>query len=168
VVRIAGRTGPYFEVLAAPSPDDPSQTVKVGVRNDTFQRYRKHGLVTSIAQYFGIVQEGLAETQHLFRGLERPLMHDADMDADERVLVYAWRPYCDYEWSGGPWDGNIIPREPPPNRVFVVLVKEEKPNEFGVYGSIEKWNWIMEDSRLKDAPVEWDVRYGKKLWSKPR
>jgi hypothetical protein len=95
-------------------------------------------------------------------------MHDADMDADERVLVYAWRPYSDYEWSGGPWDGNIIRREPPLNRVFVVLVKEEKPNEFGVYGSIEKWNWIMEDSRLKDAPVEWDVRYGKKLWSKPR
>jgi hypothetical protein len=52
--------------------------------------------------------------------------------------------------------------------VFVVLVKEEKPNEFGVYGSIEKWNWIMEDTRLKDAPVEWDVRYGKKLWSRPR
>ena len=167
-MRISGRTGPYFEILEAPSPENPAQKVSLGVRYDTFLRLVKLGLGTPVAQYYNIVQGGLIGAEHAFRGLERPLMHDGDMDADETVIIYSWRPNRDWEWQGSRFSEQVISSEPPSNRVFVVLVREEPPNAFGVFGSIEKWNWIMEDTELKDAPVEWNVRYGKKLWSKSR
>jgi hypothetical protein len=165
-VRIAGPAGPYFEIITAPSPAEPRLTVNLGFRSENFHRYMKFGLATSVAQYYGIVQVGLMGAQHLFRGLERPLMHDADMDADKNILIYAWRPKWDYEWEGTPWDGLPMPKVPREKRVFVVLVRIEECPEFNVYGSIEKWNWIMEDPELKDAPVEWNLRYAQKLWSR--
>jgi hypothetical protein len=126
----------------------------------------KFGLATYVAQYYQLIRNEMMDTQHVFRGLERPLMLDGDMDADKSVLIYAWRPKWDYEWEGTPWDGRPIPKVPPLKRVFVVLVRVEECLEFNVFGSIEKWNWVMEDSELKDAPVEWNLRYAEKLWSR--
>lgn len=160
------RIEPYFEFVDAPSPEDPSQTVKLGIRPFTFRRFVDLGFATGLAQYYGIVQDGLIVAEHAFRGLQRPLMLGDDMNADQTVVIYAWRPQFDCEWSGYPWDGNVVRLEPPPNRVFVVLVREEPANEFGVSGSIEKWNWVAEDSELRGAPIEWQARYRERLWSR--
>jgi len=140
--------------------------VKFGVRQGTFQQYAALSLRTPIAQYYGIVQDGLFQTQHVFRGLNRPLLHDGDMKADETVLVYTWRSPIDWEWAGTPQYGRPLPVDPPPGRVFVVLVREEEPNENDVVGSIERWNWVREDPLLSHAPVGWEQRYGRKLWSR--
>jgi hypothetical protein len=51
-------------------------------------------------------------------------------------------------------------------RVFVVLVREELPNNHGIVGSIERWNWVREDPILPHAPVDWQDRYREKVWSK--
>lgn len=166
LVRISGRTGPYFEILEARSPDSPSEKVHLGVRYDTFRRYATLGLSSAIAQYYGIVQDGLMDAKHAFRGLVRPLMHNGDADADRTVIIYSWRPEADWEWRGDRFSGQVVRLEPPTHRVFVVLVREEEPGEFGVAGSIEKWNWIMEDLDLSEAPVEWGMRYGEKLWTR--
>ena len=163
-MRISGRAGPYFEILEAPSPENPAQKVNFGVRYEFFRRYIGLGLGSSIAQYYNIVRNGLMDARHAFRGLERPLMHNGDMDADRTVIIYSWRPKTDWEWRGDRFSGEVVSVEPPANRVFVVLVRAQSPDEFGVSGSIERWNWIMEDSGLRDAPVEWAVRYGEKLW----
>jgi hypothetical protein len=56
--------------------------------------------------------------------------------------------------------------EPLPGRVFVVLVREEPPNTENVIGSIERWNWVEEDTDLPGAPLEWSERYEEKLWSR--
>jgi hypothetical protein len=77
----------------------------------------------------------------------------------------------DAVWSGGKIGGNPTVRPASPNRVFVVLVREEKqPNRYddigNIFGSIERWNWIKEDPLLPHAPIDWRERYGEKLWSK--
>lgn len=162
----AEKTGSYFDVVDAPSPDDPSKTVRLGIRRLTFHRYRDLGFATGIAQYYGIVQDGLIVAEHAFRGVQRPLMLGNDTNADQTVVVYSWRPEFDCEWSGYPWDGNVVRLEPPSNRVFVVLVREEAENDLGVSGSIEKWNWVAEDGELKGAPIDWQVRYKQHLWSR--
>ena len=166
-VRIEGPVGPYFEVIEAPSPQNPGNMVRLGVRQDAFLRRVRRIRTTLIAQYYGIIQDGLVIAAHAFRGLKRPLSHGSDMNADEDVLIYAWRPEFDYEWIGNPHDGQEYRHDPPPGRVFVALVREEpQPNEFNVAGSVEHWNWVSEDSGLKQAPIDWEKRYQKKLWSR--
>lgn len=74
-------------------------------------------------------------------------------------------------WAGSQFDGNAIRKTPPPKRVFVVLVREEKqPNDYegvgSIFGSIEKWNWVKEDPELPSAPIDWQERYETRLWSR--
>jgi len=140
--------------------------VKLGLREESFQQILHHNLNSLIAQYYGMVQDGLLNAMHAFKGLKRPLMLGDDMQADQGVVVYSWRPQFDFFWSGSRFEGEPIRKTPPPGRVFVVLTREEaQPNEFSVFGSIERWNWIKEDPNLPHAPVEWSERYGTHLWS---
>ena len=157
---------PYFDIVDALSPQDCETTVKLGVRHETFQRNVNLKLSTMIAQYYGIVKDGLIIAEHAFRGLKRPLLHADDMHADESVVVYAWRPTFDYEWTGYRHDGKITSLVPPPGRVFVVLVREMPIDSWGVSGTIERWNWVREDPELRHAPVDYRERYKEPLWSK--
>ncbi|MFZ3212372.1 MAG: hypothetical protein WA188_12740 [Terriglobales bacterium] len=170
-MRPIQRVGPYVDITEARDPLNPALVVKLGLRGDSFQQSVRSALATTIAQYYGIVQDGLLNAIHLFKGLKRPLMHGDDKEADKSVLVYSWRPEFDCVWTGSQFDGNAIRKTPPPNRVFVVLVREEKqPNAYegvgSVLGSIEKWNWIKEDPALPHAPIDWQERYGTRLWSR--
>lgn len=165
-MRSIRRLGPYADALEAPSPDDPKTVVKLGVRSETFRYYQERRLNSAIAQYYGIVQDGMPSAWHAFRGLNRPLMDADDVHADQRVVVYTWRSPDDYEWAGTPQCGHPVRMEPPPRRVFVVLVRQEDPNEYGLFGSIDRWNWVREDPGLSQAPVDWSKRYGTKLWSR--
>lgn len=159
--------GLYQDLVEAPSPLDPRRTVTLGIRRDTFQQYAKRGLLWAIAQYYGIVQDGLLQAHHCFRGLKRRLMLGDDMHADESVLIYTWRPTDDYEWNGTAQDGMPRPINPAPaGLVFAVLAREETPDENGVIGSIEHWNWVREDPNIPHAPVDWRERYGSNLWSR--
>lgn len=88
------------------------------------------------------------------------------MDVDERVVVYTWRSLFAVTWVAGQFSGDIMRRAAPPGVVFVVLVREEEANEAGIYGSLERWNWIEEDPELPQAPVAWATRYGRRLWSR--
>jgi hypothetical protein len=163
--------GPYGDIVDARSPQDPVLAVKLGLRRDNFDRVLHHSLPTAVAQYYGIVQHGLFQAVHAFKGLNRPLMHGDDMEADKSILVYSWRPENDYVWIGSRFDGKVISKTPPSGRVFVVLVREEpEPNKYTgvgtIFGSIEKWNWVKEDPTFPHAPVDWQERYTSKLWSR--
>jgi hypothetical protein len=169
-MRAIQPVGPYADVNEARDPSNSALVVKLGVGRDSFQQNVQNALATSIAQYYGIVQDGLLSAVHCFRGLKRPLMQDDDKDADKTFLVYSWRSEVDYVWPGSRFGGLPITKIPPPSRVFVVLVKEEAPADFpghgSIVGSIEKWNWIKEDPKLLHAPIDWEQRYEKKLWSR--
>jgi hypothetical protein len=164
-MRAVQQAGTYKDTVDALSPLDPKSTVKLGITTETFRMYQQRRFTTAIAQYYGIVQDGLSLAQHAFRGLRRPLMHNGDVDADRSVLVYTWRSLVDYVWDGSPQAGAPKLMVPPPGRVFAVLVREQENKDGGVYGSIERWNWVEEDPELPHAPVAWAQRYGKKLWS---
>lgn len=164
--------GPYRDVTEARAPENPASVVNVGVRQDSFEQVLHHNLFTAVAQYYGIVQDGMLNAVHLFKGLKRPLMHADDKEADKSVLVYSWRPPMDCVWSPSRFDGNVILRSAPSGRVFVVLVREEREpltkyhNVGTIVGSVEKWNWVKEDPTLPEAPVDWQERYAEKLWSR--
>jgi hypothetical protein len=157
------KLGPYKDVIEAPGLEDHGKIVKIGLRGDGFPLLT----LSAIGQYYGLVQEGLIAARHLFRGLNRALDFDGDMNADQSVFAYTWRPAFDFEWSGSR-DGGSPQRigSPPGNRVFAVLVRQAEPNEHEVVGSIEHWSWIREDRRLPGAPVEWEQRYKERLWSR--
>jgi hypothetical protein len=170
-MRTIRPVGPYRDVTEARAPDNHALVVNLGLRKDSFEQVLHHNLLTVVAQYYGIVQDRLLDAVHSFRGLNRPLMHDDDQQADKNVVVYSWRPETDYVWVGSRLDGNPVRKIPPLGRVFVVLVREElQPNNYAevgtILGSIEKWNWIKEDPALPQAPIDWQARYGGKLWSR--
>jgi hypothetical protein len=158
--------GPYADTTDAHSPLDSSEVIRLGIPSETFHAFTKWGLATPVAQYYGIVQDQVTKACHVFRGLKRPLMYGGDMRADEKFLIYSWRPEFDYVWVGDRFHGNPERRSPPQGVVFVVLVQEDSPNEHSVHGSIVHWNWIKEDPKLPGAPVGWNERYKAKLWSK--
>jgi hypothetical protein len=170
-MRDIQRVGPYADIVVARSPADPEQTVKLGLGEACLQQNFRFGLSTAIAQYYGMVQDGMNSAVHLFQGIKRPLMYGNDKEVDKSVLVYSWRPVTDFMWAGSRFDGRVIRKVPPEGRVFVVLVMpESQPIDFPgvgkVMGSIEKWNWVKEDPFLSNAPVDWNKRYDKKLWSR--
>src|ERR1700733_1958848 len=130
-MRTVQPVGPYVDIVEARAPDKPVLVVKLGLREDSFAQVLHHNLYTAVAQYYGIVQDGLLEAVHAFKGLNRPLMHGEDMEADKNVIVYTWRSELDYVWTGSRFDGKPIRKIPPLNRVFVVLVREEQqPNVY--------------------------------------
>lgn len=166
------RVGPYLDIVEARDPLNSALVVKLGLREDSFKQLVQNGQKTPVAQYYGIVQDGILDAVHCFEGLKRSLLDgDEKIDVGGEVLVYSWRPVTDFVWSHSRFDGNPIPKVPPPNRVFVVLVrKEPQPNEFAgvgnVYGSIERWNWLKEDPARLGAPVGWGERYESRKWSR--
>jgi len=166
-MKTVQRIGPYVDIIEARSPYDPVLVVRLGLMDDNFNRICTKNFYTPVAQYYGIVQDGLLAAEHIFKGLKRPLMYGNDMEADQNVLIYSWRAKADYVWIGSRFDGKPVVKTPPPRRVFVVLVREEKEaNEFQVFGSIEHWSWVEEDRELPQAPVDCKNRYGAKLWSR--
>jgi len=158
--------GVYADIVDGLSPVEKDVTIKLGIRNETFRNYLNRRLRSAVAQYYGIVQDQLKSAEHTFRGLRRPLMLADDTHADQNVLIYSWCPQYDYEWIGSQFEGQPTRMEPLPGRVFVVLVREEPPNTENVIGSIERWNWVEEDTDLPGAPLEWSERYEEKLWSR--
>jgi hypothetical protein len=170
-MRNIRRIGPYVDFTEARAPSDSNLFVKLGVRETCFQQLSKYMLASTIAQYYGLVQDRLLSAVHFFEGIKRPLMHGDDKNVDKTVLVYSWRPEVDFEWEGSPFEGEVVERVPPQGRVFVVLVRPEvDPEEHlgvgKIFGSIEKWNWVKEDAALTGAPTELNDRYVRRVWSR--
>jgi hypothetical protein len=161
--------GPYADVVLASSPIliGGKALIEFGVKSETFQCLTERRLFSSIAQYYGLVQDGMQQTRHMFRGLKRPLAVAGNMNADQDVLIYSWKPRVDYEWVGTFFNGLPVERAPGNGMVFVVLVHihGEFDEGSGVKGDIVKWNWIREDQQLAEAPVGWEHRYEKHLGS---
>lgn len=157
---------PYKHVIEAPSPNDLTTKVKLGLRSGTFQASLQRSMGVKVAEYFAIVRDGLMSAHHCFRGVKREMADRYSMDLDQRIVVYTWRSPFAAAWVGSRFDGYVIQKAAPPGCVFAVLVREEDANEHGVFGSIEHWYWIDEDSAMPQAPVDWANRYRERLWSK--
>jgi len=136
----------------------------LGISKHALGAYAKRGQSVAIAQFFEIVAKGIKNTRYIFRGINRPL--STNKGSDRTVLVYVWKPSYDAEWAGSKFTGKPIRREPPKGVVFIVYVSiqdEERQAEEAI-GQIEQWNWVKEDKWLREAPVDWDERYGELVW----
>lgn len=158
--------GPYIEIVEAFSPGDASNRIHVGLLKDVYQQHNRLGLRSLRGQFYGIVRPGLLLALHCFQGLKRPLMVGSNKDGDENVFVYTWKPDDDFEWHGDAIQGTIIRLRPPQDSVYAVLVREHPLDGQGVSGVITRWNWIRKDDTLEGAPIDWQIRYKQKLWSR--
>jgi hypothetical protein len=151
------------------SVDDPNEpmVVKFGILQvDIMKRYDR-GQNCALAQFDSIVSPGLITSRHIFRGLNRPLYADGSMHADKDKLVHTWKPGWDFDWNDRFGRPRKLPA--PDNCVFVVLISRnirhlDKWRE--VYGWIDRWNWVDEDPKLPEAPLNWDSRYSNKLFTR--
>ena len=158
--------GPYWDVIVAPAPEDESAQIRLGVPQSVFDRLQATVQVTAIAQYYMLVHPHLRMAQRLFRGLRRNLMYGDDMDADQQILIYCWRPEKDWKWVGSR-HGTAPPesKTPPNGRIFIVLVRPHaEPDEHGVYGEVLKWNWVYGD--IADGPEDPGSRYSASVWTR--
>jgi len=150
------------------APGPPGKVVKLGV--ERLNRL-KLNLRTEISQYWGIIKPGLITAEHIFQGLERGLYYKGNMEADQDVFIYTWKPPLDFVWQGNRISGKPVGRDPSKDKVFAVLVcLYDSPVDtelFGqIRGSIEHWSWLKESDQLPSAPFNWEKRYGRKVWSK--
>lgn len=141
--------------------------VKLGMLSSEFQKYGERGQANLIAQFYKLVSPGMILSRHIFRGLERPLYCDENMEGDKNKLIYSRKPSFDYEWIGGK-SGKPIERVAPAGKVFTVIVSpnmRHKDKFSSIYGWIERWNWIEEDTGLSEAPMNWVDRYKEKIYT---
>ena len=134
--------------------------------------YRARGQGTKWVQLRRLVLPALIHAKHIFKGLRRDLYNDDDAHADEKNLVYTWKPGIDVEWdrslNGGA--GGTVDLPAPIGAVFAVTVglnERHKDRYPEIDAFIGAWNWIDgEDAVLAEAPIEWVDRYDRKLWTR--
>ena len=130
----------------------------------------QRGETNLIASFIGNVARGVILTQHIFRGLDRPLLTDGNVNADGDILVYSRKPAVDWEWKGDRFAGKPVAVDPQlPGLVFVVIVSPNVRHieKFSsIDGWVSAWNWVQEDSGLPEAPIGWVDRYREKIWTR--
>ncbi|ODB94973.1 hypothetical protein A3194_20125 [Candidatus Thiodiazotropha endoloripes] len=135
---------------------------QLGVQSD-------RGLSTYLAQFFEIVDTGLIDPAHVFKGLKRPMFCGDDRNADAEKHAITWDPGFDAIWIGNRFKGLTRRTAAPKDRVFVSIVSSNlKTDDFpDVDYWIEHWTWVVQSGDLPGAPIDWQTRYKEKLWSKP-
>lgn len=155
--------GPKGEIL------EDANVGTLGLLVTDLRQHASRGHSTAIAQFYGLLNSGLILTQHIFRGLQRPLLTAGDNGADKNKLIYSRKPSFDYRWSGTGTTGSLEQIEAPKSAVFVVFVspntrhRERFPS---IDGWINHWTWIDEDDVLPQAPVGWVDRFEDKVWTR--
>jgi hypothetical protein len=154
----------YFEEIPPPN-GAPGGVVRLGVPKAVLSALGARHRNVMIAQYYGLVRY-LAHAAHLFEGIERDLMNGDDMEGDRSVLAYTWRPRQNYIWVGGPQSGSLAAIAPPPGQVFVVLARRVGDADSSSGAEVRHWSWVQAAGDLAEAPVDWEQRYRKRVWSR--
>ena len=154
-------SGPWYDPEA-----EIFRTGTLAIPKRQLGAYCTCGDLSKLAQFYGIVAPGIGNVQHIFQGLKRRLYAHNNLDADRDKLVYSWKPHHDFEWRGGS-QGDIFEPDSPRDRVFVTILTPNFSQYRKIDGWLERWNWIVEDGSLANAPKNHDTRYDAKRWSKP-
>ena len=142
---------------------------RIGLSHQTVMNLKSHGGRARFFQLQNIVVPGLIDAQHIFQGLKRPMFSDGSMEADATKLVYTWKPPYDFDRNDVNQD---VPQKHyfPKGKTFAVVVSPIREAHRADYPMIEGWinHWgiVDEAGNLAEAPINWETRYLKKLWSK--
>ena len=129
----------------------------------------ERGHTAAIAQFYGLLQNKMHLTDHIFRGLERKLYSDGDMNGSAMKLVYTRKAAYDWVWSGSKYDGRPEQIPAPTGCVFSIFVSPNIRHRQAfpeIDGWINHWTWIDEDIAKPGAPENWSERFTKQVWSR--
>lgn len=147
--------------------DPVGQVKNFGIAKRELEKIYNRGSNIRLAQFLKIVVPGLVLAEHIFQGLKRPLCDGKDMNAADSKLAFSWKPEWDYWWNNADrFESRELQfRESPDGKIFVVIVSpNSKKNNFpSVDYWIERWSWVRQSGTLAKAPVDWEIRYDKKL-----
>lgn len=121
-----------------------------------------------LGQMFGVMGPGLILARHVFKGLRREMFVGDDKRAASDKLALSWRPERDARLAG-PKENPILEfNDAPKDRVFVVYISlNQMLGDFpDIYGWAEHWAWVQQSAELPEAPVEYEVRFDNRLWSR--
>lgn len=158
-------SGSLIYLVEGIGPD--GKVAQYGMGKSQLRTIYDRGSNIRLAQWLGLVAQGLVLAEHIFQGLKRPLCDGDDMEADKRKLAISWRPGLDFWWTETDRfdSGKLAFRDAPDEKVFVVNASpNRRKDQFPSVGFwIERWYWVRESNTLKGAPVDWENRYDRKL-----
>lgn len=155
-------------VTEAPNWDGGAGLYKVAVSPEAIKERADRGLRAQLGQMYGVLGHGLISVQHVFEGLRRDMYVKNDKQAADKKLAATWAAKVDYYLEGEKSSPRLAHSIVKDNRVFVVYIsRNDLVTEFpDIAGWADHWAWIAADSQLEGAPVEWQERYDRKLWSR--
>lgn len=176
-MQLLSQPGGAVLVAQAPCWESESSTLDgrdhllLGRMPKDISRSSEQGLSWYLGQLYGVVCPGLIFAQHLFEGLRRDMRVDVDGNAAKLKLAATWVQPRDARLIGNDqfnMDLEFFPAEP--DRVFCVYISRNRMlKEFPhIYGWLEHWTWISADPARPGAPIEWETRYDKEIWSATR
>src|SRR5438105_1774880 len=96
------RPGVYGHLFEAPvcwgiggAPLDSPVVGHVALLSSDLRAHAERGHSTVIAQFYGLFENGLMDTKHVFQGLQRPLRTDGNNSADAEKFVFVRKPAFD-------------------------------------------------------------------------
>lgn len=169
-MKLLSQPGGHVWVADAPDWNGTSKShLSIAVYLPTVVARASRALSWQLGQMYGVLGTGLIMTRHVFLGLKRDMYVREDKDAAKKKLVATWAAKRDAELVGDGRDNHLNYVAAPENRVFAVYIS---PNEMlteypDIDGWAEHWAWIAADPDCPGAPIDWNTRYDKKVWSSP-
>jgi len=158
---------PIYLIDGISYENEQLKTVKYGLLQTDLKKYADRGQSHAVGHFFSLVKDGLIMTKHIFRDLRRPLYADGNMEGNKKKYIHTRRPTNDYVWNKG--EDKPSKLEAPPKQTYVVIITKNE-NDLdkypGVHGWIERWNWVGEDVKLSEAPINWAERYDGKIFTR--
>jgi hypothetical protein len=170
-IRLCRIDGELVYLIAGlASENGQEQTVNYGLFQSDLAKYEERGQRTAIAHFFTLVANGLIIPRHIFRGLNRPLFDDDDMEADSNKLIHSRKPGRDYRWKDDA-ACEVEELSIPACCVYAIIIsknlRETHKKRFPmVNGWIDRWNWVDEDKALAEAPINWAERFEEKIYTR--
>lgn len=166
--------GNLVRVAHAPNWTDniPGKFVRVGLTNRKFINLLESGMTTKVAEWEGIVFNGLKNTHVIYQGLKRDMKvgDRANCDKDHLALVCQpeYVPYYEKQPGKDVPDPTLKFKLAPKGLLFAVLitVNHNKTTYEDIHYWANSWSWVDADATDRLSPTSYDERYEKCVFRK--
>lgn len=145
---------------------DQNDTIKMGIIMSQIDKRSDRSLKWMLGQLYGIIENGLINSVHIYQGLNRAMFVNGKADADTAKLVYCLKPNNDFTLTGDRFSP-ALEKSPKPDgdQVFALIISpnEDLTNFPDIVGWIEHWSWIDSCPADVNRPIDHETRYGQCL-----
>lgn len=150
-------------IIDGPDPNGPlGSGATFAVAESKINELRARNRRVPLIQLFHIVEPGLILAEHIFRGLNRPLLYEADTEGDASKFVFTWRAKRDWDFADGKrFDPDGLREMPhPPGKIYAVIATPNTRTQYETVSYwIDRWFWVDEATDLPGAPVDYKERF---------